>query len=123
MLITLMNAKASYGFRESDFKIYPLTTKMMPGDGEVVLSDLMSVSVFIIGDDEKSIKWARHNRFLLEKQNAIGFMVGAKDNNSLNRIAKILPNNQLFVGDGDEFSQIFSISTYPVLLVPEKVGG
>jgi integrating conjugative element protein (TIGR03765 family) len=123
MLVTLMNCNATYGFNESDFEIYPLSTKMMPGNGDVTQSNVVPMAVFIIGDDEKSIKWARKNKSLLEKHNAIGFIVSANDDSSLNYISRVLPNNRLFIGDGDEFSSTFQIKTYPVLLLPEQVGG
>lgn len=123
MLVTLMHCNTTYGFNESDFEIYPLKTKMMPGNGDITKSDSVPMPVFIIGDDEKSIHWARENKQLLEKHGATGFIVSAKNDQSLTLLSRILPNNRLFVGDGDEFSSSFQIKSYPVLLLPEQVGG
>ena len=82
--------------------------------------DTQGQSFFIIGDDEKSLKWLKNNLEALNALHAFGMVIQLKKPHNLEKIRAIVGNLSV-MPNGDETGDLakkLGINQYPVLVVP-----
>lgn len=79
---------------------------------------------FIIGDDERSVRWLRANADRLTNANAFGFVVKAKSNQSLTQLRAIHPALTLlpYEDENGDFANQLNTQSFPILVVPRFLG-
>lgn len=107
--------------RKGHFPVAPKVITISTVMERAILRDIPNVqeNMFVIGNDEYSLNWAKDNKQELLRFNAVGVLTAVKDEAQLRKIHELLKPLKLMPISADFISKHFDIWTYPVLITPK----
>ncbi len=101
---------------------YPMRSHLTVGVVEPY-SHNMTVSrpLFILGSDDLSIEWLVSNRQHLASINAMGIVTNVDSGAAVDRIKSLVPELTIVAVPVDEFTRLYKLTHYPVLIDQEGV--
>lgn len=103
---------------QGEAAMLPVTTPEM-SPGAVSPRDLQLPGIgalFIIGDDDVSRSWLRHNAQRLSARGAVGLVVNVDSQDALDGLRGLAPGMTLAPASGSDLARRLQLTHYPVLI-------
>ncbi|WP_457183562.1 integrating conjugative element protein [Pantoea agglomerans] len=103
---------------QGEAAMLPVTTPEM-SPGAVNPRDLQLPGIgalFIIGDDDVSRSWLRHNAQRLSARGAVGLVVNVDSQDALDGLRGLAPGMTLAPASGSDLARRLQLTHYPVLI-------